>query len=106
MGVLNPNKEEGHLMIITRYGAGKVEEFLTQHIAAVKASGVPVVWQCDAAHGNGIVAKSNKLKTRDAGDILSELLKCIAVHKRCGCILGGLHLEMSGQEGITECLGG
>merc|ERR1712050_518263 len=54
--VLNPNKEEGRLTLITRYGAGKVEDMLPTHIEAVKATGVPVVWQCDAVHGNGIVA--------------------------------------------------
>merc|ERR1712061_513803 len=41
--VLNPNKEEGRLTLITRYGAGKVEEMLPTHIEAVKAAGVPVV---------------------------------------------------------------
>jgi len=104
--VLNPNKEEGHLMIITRYGAGKVEEFLTQHIAAVKETGVPVVWQCDAVHGNGIVAKSNNFKTRRMDDIVAEVCECIAVHKKCGSILAGIHLEATGQETVTECLGG
>merc|ERR1712174_78303 len=74
--VLNPNKEEGRLTLITRYGAGKVEEMLPTHIEAVKATGVPVVWQCDA------------------------------VHRRCGSILGGIHLEATGQETVTECLGG
>jgi len=104
--ILNPNKQEGRLVLITRYGAGKIEEMLPGHIEAVKGSGVPVVWQCDAVHGNGIVAKSNKFKTRAAADILSELLKCSAVHKKCGSVLGGIHLEMTGQEGVTECLGG
>jgi len=103
---LNPDKEEGKLMLITRYGAGKVEELLPQHIEAVKASGVPVVWQCDAVHGNGIVAKSNKYKTRQCSDILAEISQCIAVHKRCGTVLGGIHLEVTGQETVTECLGG
>jgi len=93
-------------LLITRYGAAKIEEFLPGHIEAVKASGVPVVWQCDAVHGNGIVAKSNKFKTRDCADILSELSKCMAVHKKCGSVLGGIHLEMTGQEDVTECLGG
>merc|ERR1712207_120001 len=79
---LNPNKEEGRLTLITRYGAGKVEDMLPAHIEAVKATGVPVVWQCDAVHGNGIVAK------------------------RCGSILGGIHVEATGQETVTECLGG
>mmetsp|Transcript_9664 Transcript_9664/g.21666 ORF Transcript_9664/g.21666 Transcript_9664/m.21666 type:complete len:445 (-) Transcript_9664:189-1523(-) len=104
--VLNPKKEEGRLMLITRYGAGKVEELLTQHIAAVKESGVPVVWQCDAVHGNGIVAKSNNMKTRRMDDIVAELVQCAAVHKKCGSILGGIHLEMTAQETVTECLGG
>merc|ERR1711963_1260349 len=51
--LLNPSKEEGRLMLITRYGANKIEEILPGHIQAVKTSGVPVVWQCDAMHGNG-----------------------------------------------------
>mmetsp|Transcript_46264 Transcript_46264/g.110067 ORF Transcript_46264/g.110067 Transcript_46264/m.110067 type:complete len:439 (-) Transcript_46264:68-1384(-) len=103
--VMNPNREEGKLVLITRYGAGKVEDMLPTHIQAVKESGVPVVWQCDGVHGNGIVA-SNKYKTRKVADIQTEVLKAIEVHKKCGSILGGIHLEMSGQESITECLGG
>lgn len=104
--ILNPQKEEGRLMLITRYGAGKVEEMLTAHINAVKESGVPVVWQCDGCHGNGIVAKSNKFKTRHVDDIMAEIFQCLAVHKRCGTVLGGIHLEMTGQASVTECLGG
>jgi len=103
--LLNPNKEEGRLMLITRYGAGKVEEMLTSHIEAVKASGVPVVWQCDAVHGNGMVAPSNKMKTRHCKDIFAEISQCIAVHKKCGTVLGGVHLEVTAQD-VTECLGG
>jgi 3-deoxy-7-phosphoheptulonate synthase len=103
--MLNPNKEEGRLMLITRYGAGKVEDMLPKHIAAVKKSGIPVVWQCDGVHGNGIVAKSNKYKTRHFDDILKEVTECFAVHKRCGSVLGGIHLEFTGQD-VTECLGG
>mmetsp|Transcript_181968 Transcript_181968/g.442723 ORF Transcript_181968/g.442723 Transcript_181968/m.442723 type:complete len:446 (+) Transcript_181968:80-1417(+) len=102
---LNPNKEEGRVVIITRYGAAKVEELLPAHIEAVKESGVPVVWQCDAVHGNGIVAKSNNYKTRKMEDIVTEIIKCMDVHKRCGTILGGIHLEVTGQD-VTECLGG
>ena len=102
---LNPNKEEGKLVLITRYGAGKVAETLPGHIEAVKASGVPVVWQCDAVHGNGIVA-GNKMKTRKVGDIFAEILECLEVHRRCGSVLGGIHLECTGQVNVTECLGG
>jgi len=104
--ILNPNKEEGRIMIITRYGAGKVEEMLTGHIQAVKESGIPVTWQCDGVHGNGIVAASNKFKTRRLEDIVQEIMECMAVHKKCGSILGGIHLEVTGQTSVTECLGG
>jgi len=104
--ILNPNKEEGKVMIITRYGAEKIEELLPGHIEAVKTSGIPVVWQCDAVHGNGIVAKSNNYKTRRFDDIVSEIIKCIGVHKKCGTVLGGIHIEMTGEETVTECLGG
>lgn len=103
--ILNPNKEEGRLMLITRYGAGKVEATLPGHIEAVKKSGIPVVWQCDAVHGNVITA-SNKLKTRKVEDILSEITSCMKIHKEKGTILGGVHLEATGQKTVTECLGG
>jgi len=103
--ILNPNKEEGRLVLITRYGAGKVEATLPGHIEAVKKSGIPVVWECDAVHGNVITA-SNKLKTRKVEDILSEITSCMKIHKEKGTILGGVHLEATGQKTVTECLGG
>jgi 3-deoxy-7-phosphoheptulonate synthase len=102
---LNPSKEEGRIMLITRYGAGKVKDMLPTHIKAVQESGVPVVWQCDGVHGNGIVA-SNKYKTRKVEDVLQEIRECFAIHKECGSVLGGVHLEVTGQETVTECLGG
>jgi len=30
----------------------------------------------------------------------------MAIHKRCGSILGGIHLEMTGQRSVTEVVGG
>ncbi|CAE8583868.1 unnamed protein product [Polarella glacialis] len=93
-------------MLITRYGAGKSEQHLPGHIQAVKESGVPVTWQCDAVHGNGVVAKSNKLKTRLVNDIMTEIFEVMAIHKKCGSILGGIHLEMTGQCDVTEVVGG
>jgi 3-deoxy-7-phosphoheptulonate synthase len=104
--ILNPNKEEGRIVLITRYGAGKVEKMLPGHIQAVKECGIPVTWQCDAVHGNGIVAASNKYKTRKCEDIIQEVIEAMACHKRCGSILGGVHLEVTGQTTVTECLGG
>lgn len=104
MKKLNPNKEEGRLMLITRYGAGKADAMLSGHIQAVKESGIPVTWQCDGVHGNGIVA-SNKLKTRLWKDIMTEIAEVMAIHKKCGSVLGGIHLEVSAQP-VTEVVGG
>jgi len=105
--ILNPDKIEGKLVLITRYGAGKIESMLPGHIEAVKAAGVPVVWQCDGVHGNTVTAKcAGNLKTRALNDVLSECTQAVAIHKRCGSVLAGVHLEMSGQETITECIGG
>ena len=85
-------------MLIKRYGAGKIESMLPGHIEAVKASGVPVVWQCDGVHGNTVTAKCpGNLKTRDLNEVLSECTQAVAIHKRCGSVLAGVHLEMSGQ---------
>lgn len=83
-----------------------VTAMLPGHIEAVKASGVPVTWQCDGVHGNGVVAKSNKLKTRMFDDILTEIMEVMAIHKNCGSVLGGIHLEVCGQENVTEVVGG
>ena len=103
--ILNPEKVEGRLVLITRYGVGKIESLLPAHIRAVQASGVPVVWQCDGVHGNTVTA-SNKLKTRKFDDILGECTKAMQIHRDQGSVLAGIHLEMTGQTTVTECTGG
>ena len=103
--ILNPDKVEGRLVLITRYGAAKVQAMLPAHIRAVQAVGVPVVWQCDGVHGNTVTA-GNKLKTRKFDDVLGECTTAMQIHRECGSVLAGIHLEMSGQSSITECTGG
>ena len=94
--ILNPNKVEGRLVLITRYGSAKIASLLPAHIKAVQESGVPVVWQCDGVHGNTITA-SNKLKTRKFEDILGECSQALRIHKENSSVLAGVHLEMTGQ---------
>lgn len=103
--ILNPDKVEGRLVLITRYGNDKVEAMLPAHIRAVQASGVPVVWQVDGVHGNTVTA-ANKLKTRKFDDVLGECTKALAIHRELGSVLAGMHLEMTGQPHVTECTGG
>ena len=104
LDIVNPRKEIGKVTLITRYGEGKVEELLPQHVQAVRKSGHTVVWQCDPMHGNTRSTNSG-IKTRSFASIFSELSSALRIHKQCGSILGGVHLELTGDE-VTECTGG
>lgn len=103
---LNPDREEGKITLITRYGAGKVGELLPKHIRAVEDSEYKrcVVWQCDPMHGN-TQSTTSGIKTRKFSDIFQELKETLRIHKEEGSYLGGVHLELTG-DAVTECLGG
>jgi len=110
LDVLNPDKERGRITLITRYGAGKVDQHLASHIKVVQDSGHPVIWVCDPMHGNTLTSSSG-LKTRNFGTIISELTSALRIHAECESRLGGVSLEFTGEfndEGfsVTECLGG
>ncbi|KAK3719443.1 Aromatic/aminoadipate aminotransferase 1 [Vermiconidia calcicola] len=104
LDIVNPRKEVGKVTLITRYGEGKVEELLPQHIEAVSRTGHTVVWQCDPMHGNTRSTASG-VKTRSFASIFSELSSALQIHKECGSFLGGVHLELTG-DAVTECTGG
>ncbi|KAM5542377.1 hypothetical protein V8D89_003836 [Ganoderma adspersum] len=110
LDIVNPDREDGKVTLITRYGAGKVEECLPGQIKAVQESGHPVIWISDPMHGNTLTSSSG-LKTRNFGTIISELTSAIRIHAACGSRLGGVSLEFTGEladDGfsVTECLGG
>ncbi|KAJ5895134.1 hypothetical protein N7495_006825 [Penicillium taxi] len=104
LDAVNPAREIGKVTLISRYGAGKIAQFLPGHIAAVQASGHVPVWQCDPMHGNTQSTPSG-IKTRHFTDILSELRQALEIHRAAGSFLGGMHLELTG-EAVTECVGG
>jgi len=102
--VLNPKNELGKIILITRYGHDKVDKFLPLLIKEVNKNGFNVIWSCDPMHGNTI--KSNLgIKTRPFEKILEEVKKTIQIHESEENRLGGIHLEMTGQN-VTECIGG
>jgi 3-deoxy-7-phosphoheptulonate synthase len=70
----------------------------------VRTKGHRVLWLCDPMHGNTQTA-GNGLKTRAFSDILSEIEQAFAIHTASGSRLGGVHLELTGED-VTECLGG
>jgi 3-deoxy-7-phosphoheptulonate synthase len=102
--VLNPKNESGHLTLIVRLGADKVESDLPRLIRTIQREGRSVVWACDPMHAN-TVKSSNGYKTRPVDKILKEVRGFFAVHKAEGTHAGGVHFEMTGQD-VTECVGG
>jgi 3-deoxy-7-phosphoheptulonate synthase len=102
--VLNPDNEAGRLTFIQRMGAAKVAEKLPPLVNAMKAEGRKVLWVCDPMHGN-TESTSNGFKTRRFDNIRSELEQSFDIHAALGSRLGGVHLELTG-ENVTECLGG
>ncbi len=101
---LNPDNERGRLVLIHRMGAGKVGSHLPALIEAVRATGSPVLWICDPMHGN-TEKTSNGFKTRNFDNIRAEVEQAFEIHAACGSRLGGVHLELTG-ENVTECIGG
>lgn len=101
---LNPRREVGKIVLITRFGRKRVSELLPEHIECVQRSGHPVVWICDPMHGN-TTTTAEGLKTRNYDDIISELQQTFEAHERCSTHLGGVHFELTG-DSVTECVGG
>jgi 3-deoxy-7-phosphoheptulonate synthase len=102
--VLHPNNERGRLTIIHRYGAEKIADELPKLIEAVRATGKQVLFVSDPMHGNTSTTEAG-VKTRCFDAILSELEQAIDIHKSMNSSLGGVHVEVCGQN-VTECTGG
>jgi 3-deoxy-7-phosphoheptulonate synthase len=101
---LNPNNEPGRLTLIHRFGVKRVCQCLPPLIEAVLRAGRQVTWCCDPMHGNTLVTQSG-VKTRCFDDILDELNQALDTHQGLGSILGGVHVEVTGED-VTECIGG
>ena len=101
---LNPNNEPGRLTLIHRFGAKAIEEHLPPLISAVKETGSPVLWVSDPMHGN-TESTADGTKTRRFDNVFSELQSAFRVHQSMGSYLGGVHLELTG-DNVTECTGG
>ena len=102
--LLNPDDEPGRLTFIHRMGAVHVGEKLPPLLDAVRRDGRRALWVCDPMHGN-TESTSNGYKTRRFHNIRSELEQSFELHAAAGTRLGGVHLELTGED-VTECLGG
>ncbi|GAA0706223.1 3-deoxy-7-phosphoheptulonate synthase class II [Dokdonella soli] len=102
--VLDPDNDPGRLTLIHRMGAAKVETALPPLLAAMKAAGRKPLWVCDPMHGNTETLGTG-VKTRRFENIRNELDRAFDAHAVAGTRLGGVHLELTG-ENVTECMGG
>ncbi|MBQ4854283.1 3-deoxy-7-phosphoheptulonate synthase class II [Rhodanobacter sp. B2A1Ga4] len=101
---LNPDDEPGRLTLIHRMGNAKVAAALPPLLDAVKREGRRVLWVADPMHGN-TESTSNGHKTRRFDNIRGELEQAFDIHAAAGTRLGGVHLELTGED-VTECMGG
>ena len=102
--VLNPDDTPGRMTLIHRMGATKIADKLPQLLETVRREGRRVLWICDPMHGNTETTR-NGYKTRRFGNIRSELEQAFELHAAAGTRLGGVHLELTGED-VTECTGG
>ena len=104
LDILNPQNSAGRIVLIARFGAGKVESGLPPLVRKIQEAGRKVVWSCDPMHGNTVKAE-NGYKTRHFDSISTEVGAFFDVCRSEGAYPGGVHFEMTGQN-VTECLGG
>jgi 3-deoxy-7-phosphoheptulonate synthase len=102
--VLNPDNRPGRICLIHRMGKDRIESALPSLVDSVSRNDLRVLWVCDPMHGNTVSAGTGH-KTRRFNDILAELRSAFAIHRSAGSHMGGVHLELTG-ENVTECLGG
>jgi len=101
---LDPDNDPGRMTLIHRMGAAHVADKLPPLLRAVRTSGRSVLWTCDPMHGNTETVAGG-VKTRRFDTIRSELEQSFDLHAESGTRLGGVHLELTG-ENVTECMGG
>lgn len=102
--LLNPEHEEGRILLISRFGAQHIDNELPRLIEVAQHSQIPVTWACDPMHGNTETTREG-IKTRQFDNILSELKSAVKIHRKMGSFLGGVHFELTG-DNVTECIGG
>ncbi len=70
----------------------------------MRQTGQTVLWVCDPMHGN-TETTTGGVKTRRFENILKELELAFRIHAELGSYLGGVHIELTGDD-VTECTGG
>ena len=101
---INPENEEGKVLLISRLGVNNINEILPELIQKINEHRLKVIWLCDPMHGNTFKNKYG-YKTRHFNTILNELEQYMKIHKSLDTLPGGIHIEFTSED-VTECLGG
>ncbi|HEY0479275.1 MAG TPA: 3-deoxy-7-phosphoheptulonate synthase class II [Kofleriaceae bacterium] len=104
LDALDPERLPGRITLIARMGATQVTGKLPPLVEAVRRAGREVLWICDPMHGN-TETTAGGIKTRQFDKIVDELEQSFVVHAGMGSRLGGVHIELTGED-VTECTGG
>lgn len=104
VNILDPNNTPGRLTLITRFGQDKIRQHLPPMISIMQKEGKKPLWCCDPMHGNTSLTKQGR-KTRQFNAIIGELTEAFQIHQENNSHLGGVHIELTG-ENVTECVGG
>ena len=94
----------GRIVLIHRMGETHIEDKLPGLIRSVNEHGSPVLWISDPMHGN-TESTGDGIKTRRFRKIMREMELAFDIHRANDSWLGGVHLELTG-ENVTECTGG
>jgi 3-deoxy-7-phosphoheptulonate synthase len=104
LDILDPHNLPGRLSLIHRCGAQNLDAHLPRLINTVRRAGRTPLWICDPMHGN-TRSTSTGVKTRNFDEIQDELERSFDIHSSLGSQLGGVHIELTGED-VTECTGG
>ncbi|MBA3454527.1 MAG: 3-deoxy-7-phosphoheptulonate synthase class II [Deltaproteobacteria bacterium] len=104
LDALDADRSPGRITLIHRMGAKNVQSKLPPLVEAVQRTGRTVLWMCDPMHGNTETTPGG-IKTRRFDNIVDELEQSFSLHTQLGSRLGGVHVELTGED-VTECIGG
>jgi 3-deoxy-7-phosphoheptulonate synthase len=104
LDALDADRSPGRITLIHRMGAKNVQAKLPPLVEAVRKTGRTVLWMCDPMHGNTETTPGG-IKTRRFDNIVDELEQSFSLHTQLGSRLGGVHVELTGED-VTECTGG
>ena len=97
--------EPGRLTLIHRFGATRIARSLPPLIEAARSHrqdrSCGAATRCTATRASPPTASRPATST----NILGELDQAFDIHAACGSRLGGVHIELTGED-VTECIGG